>query len=248
MAPRHVFICGLHRSGTSLLHRILSAHPDASGFANTGAPEDEGQHLQSVYPPGRAFGGPGKFVFAKEAYLDETSPLITDANRKKLFSEWSRHWDLSKKILLEKSPPNVIRSRFLQAMFPESYFIFIVRHPIAVSFATQKWAHTGLPELMEHWSLAHAAMQKDIPRLKHQMLLRYEDLVAAPDRHLEAVYKFIGIPPVRVDQPVSDELNAGYFALWEKHKLSNPESLKSILKHEETLSRFGYAVEAPYVI
>ncbi len=39
---RYVFVCGLHRSGTSLLARALAEHPAASGFQNTGAIEDEG--------------------------------------------------------------------------------------------------------------------------------------------------------------------------------------------------------------
>jgi hypothetical protein len=46
---RLVFIGGLHRSGTSIVHRCLSDHPDVSGFQSTGVWEDEGQHLQSVY-------------------------------------------------------------------------------------------------------------------------------------------------------------------------------------------------------
>ena len=54
---KFVFICGLHKSGTSLLFRILRDHPDMSGFTNTGVPKDEGQHLQSVYPPAWRFGG-----------------------------------------------------------------------------------------------------------------------------------------------------------------------------------------------
>ena len=48
----YVFVGGLHRSGTSLLARSLEAHPSVSGFRDTGVPEDEGQHLQSVYPAG----------------------------------------------------------------------------------------------------------------------------------------------------------------------------------------------------
>ena len=49
--PALVFVGGLHRSGTSLVHRCLASHPAVSGFSDTGVPEDEGQHLQTVYPP-----------------------------------------------------------------------------------------------------------------------------------------------------------------------------------------------------
>src|SRR4051812_31203825 len=56
-AQRLVFVGGLHRSGTSLVHRCLADHPRASGFRNTGVWEDEGQHLQTVYRPAGSHGG-----------------------------------------------------------------------------------------------------------------------------------------------------------------------------------------------
>ena len=54
-----LFLGGLHKSGTSVLHRLLRAHPETSGFSNTGVPQDEGQLIQSVYPPAWMHGGPG---------------------------------------------------------------------------------------------------------------------------------------------------------------------------------------------
>jgi hypothetical protein len=32
---RFVFLAGLHRSGTTLLARLLAAHPEISGFSDT---------------------------------------------------------------------------------------------------------------------------------------------------------------------------------------------------------------------
>ena len=68
---RFVFLAGLHRSGTTLLARLLAAHPEVSGFSGTGVPADEGQHLQSVYPAAKVWGGPGRFGFAPEAHFTE---------------------------------------------------------------------------------------------------------------------------------------------------------------------------------
>ncbi len=40
---------------------------------------------------------------------------------------------------------------FLQAMFPESRFVVLTRHPIAVAIATSKWTRSSLPRMIEHW-------------------------------------------------------------------------------------------------
>ena len=143
-----VFVGGLHRSGTTLLGRCLAEHPLVSGFADTGVPADEGQHLQTVYPPARAYGGPGKFGFSADAHLTEDSALVSAANAQQLLDEWAPHWNLERPVLVEKSPPNLIRMRFLQALYPESTFIVVTRHPIAVSLATQKWSRTSLSSLL----------------------------------------------------------------------------------------------------
>ena len=81
---KFIFICGLHRSGTSLLYKILKSQSEISGLSNTGAIEDEGQHLQSIFKAANKFGGPGKFGFNKASYLDESSELINEENKKKL--------------------------------------------------------------------------------------------------------------------------------------------------------------------
>src|SRR5262245_48742926 len=105
---KFLFISGLHRSGTTLLAQCLREHPEISGFRDTGVSEDEGQFLQTVYAPGVEHGGPGKLAFDPATHLTEDSPLITEENRRKLFTDWARYWDLERPVLLEKSPPNLM--------------------------------------------------------------------------------------------------------------------------------------------
>lgn len=138
---RFVFIAGLHRSGTTPLFKALRGHPMVSGFRIPGGAEreHEGQLHQTVYPRGVEMGGPGYFCLDRASWLDENSALATLPNAERLFLEWGRLWDLSRPYLLEKSPPNLVRMRFLQRLFPNTYFVVIVRHPIAVSLATMKW-------------------------------------------------------------------------------------------------------------
>jgi hypothetical protein len=242
---KFVFIGGLHRSGTSALHRILRSHDDVSGFRDTGAVEDEGQHLQGVFPPAAAFGGPGRFAFDERSHLTETSPLIDDANRRKLYAEWSRYWDPNKDVLVEKSPPNIIHSRFLQAMFPHSWFVFIVRHPIPTALATQKWSGTGIRDLLRHWVEAHAILLDDLGFLRRCLLLRYEDLCASPDTELARVWAFLELEPRPPAEALRDQ-NQRYFRTWET-ELSACGDVFSQGSAPALLARFGYLGAPPYV-
>jgi Sulfotransferase family len=244
---RFLFLGGLHRSGTSLLHRLLRGHPDTSGFANTGAPEDEGQLLQSVFPRARQFGGPGRFAFDPEAHLTESSSLISDANRDKLLRQWGAYYDLSKPVLLEKSPPNLIRARFFQALLPSTGFIFIVRHPIAVAYATQKWAHTSFAELLLHWCLAHRLMLGDLRQLDHALVLRYEDVVDAPQPWLDAAFRLADLTPIRSSERIENH-NPRYFAIWEQQRAlwgDGEAALEELVA--PTLAVFGYRLDPPFV-
>ena len=243
-----VLIGGMHRSGTSLLHRCLSAHPDASGFSGTGVEEDEGQHLQSVYPPGKRHGGPGRFGFDPAAHLTERSSLVSERNRARLLDEWGRHWDLSRPVLLEKSPPNLIRTRFLQAMFPGSRQIVVVRHPIAVACATQKWSRTSYTSLVEHWLVCHETLLADLEHVERLMVIRYEDFVADPDATLAAAFRFIGLEPRPSGLQVRGDVNAAYFQRWRSHRW-NPykrfDTDRATRQLAARAGRFGYSLEHP---
>jgi hypothetical protein len=245
-----VFVCGLHRSGTSILFKALRGHPQISGFKDTGAPEDEGMHLQSVYKPSGDYGGAGRFGFEPQAHLTETSPLATDSNRLKLYSEWSPYWDLAKPYLLEKSPPNLIRTRFLQAMFPNSYFLVILRHPVAVSLATRRWYRTlrfytiRLRTVFEHWLTCHELFWEDRRYLDHYLVLKYEQLVHQPERSLGQIYTFLGLEM----QPLIERLHAGinekYFAQWQYLRdglFSRYPTRRLERDFEARIRRFGYS-------
>ena len=79
-----MFICGLHRSGISILGRNITSMENCTGFTDTAVIEDEGQFLQDVYPTSKAYGGAGCFGFDPPAHLTEISPLLTQQNFLKL--------------------------------------------------------------------------------------------------------------------------------------------------------------------
>jgi len=247
-----IFLGGLHRSGTTLLFRMLREHPAISGFVNNQdanewlAAEDEGQYLQSVYPPAIFWGGPGKFAFAPEAHLTEESELLTVENKTRLPLQWAPYWDLSRKFLLEKSPPNLIWTRFLQSVFPDSSFVIIERHPVANALATEKWSPTGLSSLIEHWLVAHDTFELDRAHLGRVMSFKYETLVADPAAMLNRIYAFLGLDSHPTTFKATQEHNQKYFAQW-LDLAKNPETSGVIQdcidRLESRVRAYGYSLQ-----
>lgn len=211
-----IFIAGLHRSGTSLLHEILKSHPQISGFTGTGVPEDEGQYLQTVYPIARKFGGPGKFAFDYRAYMHEHHNLATTINANRIYADWAKHLDNNATYWVEKSPPNLLKTRFLQRLFPGSKFIVVLRHPIAVAYATQKWSKTSIPSLLHHTLIAYRTFFKDRPALQQLHIIRYEELVTNPQKCIDAVFAFLELESITLQAQIKPGINQRYFERWEQ--------------------------------
>ena len=246
---RFVFVAGLHRSGTTLLARLLAAHPEISGFSGTGAPADEGQHLQSVYPSDHEYGRPGRFGFAPEMHLTESSPLASEKSARTLFEQWSPHWDLSRSLLLEKSPPNLIKTRFLQALYPGAAFVVIVRHPIPVSIPTAKWRGTRRYDRMfEHWLHCHALFAADREHLDRVHVLTYEQLVRDPRACCEGSSSSSRSTRSRRSEQVEVGANEKYFRRWKalKHDPRMRAYLDLVsLKCERRVRPYGYSLLRP---
>lgn len=259
---RLVFIGGLHRSGTSQLHETLGTHPEVSAFRNTGVPHDEGQHLQDVFPTARSHGGPGRFAFDPAAHLTESSPLASVESAERLFAQWSRHWDLRRRVLVEKSPPNLIRTRFLQQLFPDARFVIIVRHPLVTALATTKLATTrsmrrtlrraSLLDSLQHWVVAHRLFLTDLPHIEKVRVLRWEDLCRDPDGTLHDLGTFIGLDN-DFRMPVLDRaVDQRYVRSWQDRLDTAKRSRHSVARvaaavfsHEEEVARFGYSLRDP---
>ena len=211
---RHAFVCGLHRSGTSLMTRCLAAHPDIGGFQDTGVIEDEGQFLQSVMPLENDYGGVGRFGFDPRAHLTETSALNTPDNARRLLSEWSAHWDMTKPVLVEKTPSNLLRMRLLDRLLAQSSFIIVTRHPVASALATMKWTEGNIFSLLNHWVHCYRIARADAALLPRTLWVSYESFVKNPRAELDRMLSFLELPPYRGEPILLANENRKYFAQW----------------------------------
>ncbi|WP_151526766.1 sulfotransferase family protein [Serinicoccus kebangsaanensis] len=249
VAPdRLVFVGGLHRSGTTALGRLLGDHPEISGLQGTGVREDEGQHLQTMYQPAVAYGGPGRFAHDPAAQLGP----VTDAGEQARIGEglirsWMPYWDLESPLLLEKSPPNLVMGRFLQSVFPGSALVVIFRHPVVVALSSKKWQRgTSLSSLVEHWFVAHDALLRDVADLERVHVLRYEDLVADTDAALAPLTSFLGLSfPLVNSGQVRSTYSDRYRSAWSAMSgpLSGRERRRIVSRFDDAARRYGYDIE-----
>src|SRR3989344_927871 len=130
MIHGQIFIIGSERSGTTLLYNILATHPDVCWFS---AITDRFQSLPEIAFIHRIVDVPVLGPYIKRLILKATKGhhLIISA-----------HLQMTgKPRFLTKRPMNIQRIRLLNAMFPDAYFIHIIRdgRAAASSFFQTSW-------------------------------------------------------------------------------------------------------------
>ena len=197
---RMVFICGLHRSGTTMLQAWLNAHYKCA-FLSGHVPENEGQFFQDVYPDERPFGGPGSFAFSERmrpnAIIDEKLAREAQARLRDCWEPWIVG---EEPVLLEKSPPNITKIDYLRSIFPDSKFIIWSRDPRAVSLATRKWTKNSIEGLLLHWHTAYAAAIEQLAA--DCAVARYEDFCLDPDAATSKLANFCGLDRRETPLPI----------------------------------------------
>ncbi|HBQ53794.1 MAG TPA: sulfotransferase, partial [Erythrobacter sp.] len=159
---RFVFVAGLHRTGTSLLARIIAAHPAVSAIENAPVPENEGCYLQGAIPHTALDGRPGHYATDPLQHHTEQSPWNTLETQRRLLSDWGGWFDPDKPWWLEKSPINLTRMRLYQQLFPTAQFIVILRHPQLMAAALGKWVTDEPAALLRYGIDAYDTVAQDL--------------------------------------------------------------------------------------
>jgi hypothetical protein len=165
-----VFIMGCNNSGTTLLYEMLGLHPDVTLLPH------EGQYLTRLLPLPASAGCPRVWTERLDVFRLTENDEGPDADR--LVFDWVSQAERPLlRFIAEKSPPDTLRSRWLQQVFPEAWFIAIVRSGFAVAEGIRRRQGYDLERCARHWSLANRLMLEDAGRLRRFLLVRYEDLL-----------------------------------------------------------------------
>jgi Sulfotransferase family len=245
---RFVFIGGLPRSGTTLLAAEIARSTGVSNLEGIGPVADEGQYVQDVYSTQQQAGGIDRFAYASAMHLTEESPLVNVKSRTALWQAWAPFWDTTKPVLVEKTPSNLLKMRFLQALFPGSSFVVVVRHPIAEAMALRArgWSRRSVARLVDHWVHAHEVMAGDLPFVERVVVVRYEDLVTRPGDVLGALQAFLDIDRVTAGEKPRQDLNDRYLEEWRSGGLvTTLANRRTTSRYESRVGRYGYGFSSP---
>lgn len=174
---KYLFVLSAPYCGSTLLNEILMSSKNVSVNNVLNSRQYEGQKLPST----------SKLMFAKKKRWD-ISYEIDWIHVKK---EWLKYWDQTKPVLLEKSPPNIIRAQQLANCFKPSYFIVLYRNPYAhcegVIRRTSKTAIEAATRVIELLTY----QKNNIENLDDVIAISYECLTNNASESLNSIKKWM---------------------------------------------------------
>lgn len=116
-----IILFGNTRSGTTIVQKVMSTHPDIVKWY-------EPRTLWLYADPGRRHD-----EFDESDATDKVKRYI----REQFLKFQKRHGN---RVVMEKTPANILKIPYVRAIFPEATFLFIVRNPFSfISSVEMKW-------------------------------------------------------------------------------------------------------------
>lgn len=169
-----LFILAPPFSGSTLLNELLSTSSRVS--TNNALGTREGQQLPGV----RKLLWESKNKYDPEAQYDWLF----------IRRQWLKYWDVTKPVLLEKSPPNIVRATELTHHFVPASFIIMVRDPYAVCESMIRRGQNATEAAA--FAVRCLRFQKqNIEKLQNFLFFSYEELTDAPEKVREKLIAFM---------------------------------------------------------
>ena len=161
-----LFVLAPPFSGSTLLTELIFT----SRHVSVNNPYDgnlEGQKLPSVR----------QIMFTKGRFDTEY-----DFDWRYIHKEWLKYWDLTRPVLLEKSPANIFRALSLKQFFTPSRFIIFHRNPYAHCESFMRRLNSKPEQAASFVVRCLKAQFKNIQDIPDALLLSYEFLTNHPDQ------------------------------------------------------------------
>lgn len=192
-----VFLISMPRSGSTLLQKVLSKSPD---IASTAEPwimlpfwgMREPQAMRAVYDHQTCTMAIDDFVESienGEAEMDEAIRLF--ANH--LYGKAAN----GRRFFLDKTPRYFLEIDFLRRIFPDAYFLILLRNPISVFSSLCETFQKGRFVWLDHW-VDWIEGQRAIARAvrvpaNRQITISYEQLALKPEAVVPELCRWLGI-------------------------------------------------------
>lgn len=203
----YLFVLCINNGGSTLIERILSRCKNASGLRT------EGQSLiHSLNPPPMRHKLNPLVSSWSEFRTSIADPNNYDWNIIKRV--WHQRWNMSKRVLVQKSPRDLFRAEMIEHNFSNTHFIIMSRNPYSICETGKKSKKTGgrekiysLAEIfarrVKHWVECHTAQTENIKKTKKKIVIRYEDLVNDPTTTEQQIVNFIpALSDVKCSGPI----------------------------------------------
>jgi tetratricopeptide (TPR) repeat protein len=177
-----IFICGLFRSGSTLVEQILAGHSRVTGGGELGLVPGLARAIAG-YPQAMATAGPDSLAQLRDLYLGGLQTARPGAD-----------------VVTDKRPDNFLHIGLIKAMFPTARIVHTVREPLDVILSNwflhldRSMGHALDLGDLAHWHGQYLRLMRHWKALYPDILdLDYDALVADPRPAVERLLAFCGL-------------------------------------------------------
>lgn len=191
-----IFIGGLHRSGTTLMRRLLASHPHIACGPESNLFRDN--QLERIYTYLRTTWATGlepRYEFDPHTVDQVMAGLIHAVLMPYCQKRDKQRW-------AEKTPKNILFINTLFALFPAAQFIHMIRDPRdafcsvreKAAKTTPRWATNTPGQMAEEWCrrINYGLPWRERPDRYREV--RYEELVTQPEATIRTLLAFLSEP------------------------------------------------------
>jgi hypothetical protein len=136
---------------------------------------------------------------------------------------WEQEWDMKKPVLLEKSPPDIVRAFEIERVFRPSYFIAMIRDPYAFCEGRRRRHKTAIELSAKFWVTCATYQLQNIKGLENVIYFRYEDFAEHPEWAKSQILSFM--PELR-DLDATKSFKVRSIQEGSAHKIHNLNQVK----------------------